>query len=74
MDLDGLIADYYRPRVTAYFDLLRSKLNSGNRGITPEELDSAYQPIEEAFLSKTMRRLPAGEDPLGIVRGLLAGQ
>ena len=74
MDLDGLIADYYRPRVTAYFDLLHSKLNSGNQCITPEELDSAYQPIEEAFVSQTMRRLPAEEDPLAIVRGLLAGQ
>jgi len=72
MDLDGLVADYYRPRVAAYLDLLRRKLAAGEREISDAEFDATYTPVERAFIAAPMHRLPEGEDPVRVVRDLLA--
>ena len=72
LDLDGLVADYYRPRVAAFLDVLRTKLLAGEKDVTEKELDAVYRPIEDAFIAAPMRRLPVGEDPIAIVRELRA--
>jgi len=72
MDLDGLVADYYKPRVAAYLDLLRRKLASGETKVSAEEFDALYTPIEEGFIAAPVRSLPEGEDPVAIVRELIA--
>ena len=72
MDLDGLVADYYKPRVAAYLDLLQRKLAAGEKAVSEAELDAIYTPIEKAFIAGPPRPLPQGEDPVAIVRELLS--
>ena len=71
MDLDGLVADYYKPRVAKYIEVLREKLASGETTLTDEELDAMYEPIEEGFIVAPVRSFPDDEDPVDIVRELL---
>jgi len=70
MDLDGLVADYYRPRVAKYMEVLREKLASGETTLTEEELDAMYGPIEEGFITAPVRSFPDHEDPVDVVRAL----
>ena len=69
-DLDGLIADYYAPRVDAYLDFLRTRLADGNLQVSAEEFDALYTPIEEAFIAAPARTLPH-DDPVDVVRDVL---
>ncbi len=69
MDLDGLVADLYRPRVAAYFDLLRQKIAAGDTGLSREELDPIYSRIEREFIDSPVSLLPE-EDPVAVIREL----
>jgi hypothetical protein len=71
MDLDGLVADYYKPRVRAYLDLLRNKLAAGERTVSNEDLEKIYAPIEDQFIHSPLHVLPEGEDSVAVVRGLV---
>ena len=70
-DLDGLVADYYKVRVAAFGDLLRTKLSHGKSGISDEEFDALYTPIEERFIAEPAKCHATGEDPVDVVRALL---
>ncbi len=72
MDLDGLVADLYRPRVIAYFDLLRQKIAERDTALSYEELDPIYSRIERDFIAAPVRSLPEGEDPVGVIREFVA--
>jgi len=74
MDLDVLLADCYKPRVAAYFDLLRRKLAQGEKSVRDDEFDAVYRPIEESFIAAPVRPLPGGEDPVAVVRELVVGE
>ena len=69
-DLDGLIADYYAPRVDAYLDLLKTRLAEGNLQVSAEEFDALYTPIEEAFIASPSRTLPH-DNTVDVVRDVL---
>lgn len=69
-DLDGLIADYYAPRVDSYLNLLRTRLTERNLQVSTEEFDVLYTPIEEAFIASPSRTLPH-DDPVDVVRDAL---
>jgi hypothetical protein len=72
MDLDGLLAGYYKPRMIAYFDLLERKLAAGETSVADDEWESAFAPIEQAFIAKPMPILPTGENPVDIAWEYLA--
>ncbi len=72
MDLDGLVADYYAPRISAYLDLLAARLERGPREIVDAELDAAFAPIERAFIEQPTLPKPAGEHPQEVMMELLA--
>lgn len=72
LDLDGLVADYYKPRVAAYLDWLGRKLETGDRTLCDSDLDDVYSRIENEFVSAPVHRLPAGERPVTVARSLLA--
>jgi len=67
-DLDGLVADYYRPRVEAYFSLLRDRMAQGRTDVSDEEFDAIYTPIEQEFIRTPVRSLPRGDNPVQVVR------
>jgi hypothetical protein len=71
MDLDGLVADYYKPRVAKYIDVLRQKLASGETTLTDEELEAMYSPIEEGFITAPVRSFPDDENPVDVVRTVI---
>jgi len=71
MDLDELVADYYKPRVAAYFALLRDKCAAGETTVTEEEFDAVYTPVERAFVAAPLCPLPDDEDPTDVVQDLL---
>ena len=71
MDLDGLVADYYNPRITAYLNWLGKKMEKGDVTLCDSELDDVYARIENEFVAAPVRSLPLGEDPVVLVRCLL---
>ena len=71
MDLDGLVADYYRPRVAAYLNVLRSKMAAGEMSLSDEELDPIYSRIERDFIAMSVRSLSKGEAAVAVIRELL---
>jgi hypothetical protein len=71
MDLDGLVADYYKPRVAKYIDVLRQKLVSGETTLTEEELETMYSPIEEGFINAPVHSFPNDENPVDVVHALI---
>ncbi|HOF60943.1 MAG TPA: alpha-N-acetylglucosaminidase TIM-barrel domain-containing protein [Candidatus Latescibacteria bacterium] len=71
MDLDELVADYYKPRVAAYFALLRDKCAAGETTVTDEEFDAVYTPVERAFVAAPLCPLPDDEDPTDVAQDLL---
>lgn len=71
MDLDGLVADYYKPRVKAYLDLLRRKIETGDAALDDSELEDAYSRIEREFVAAPVRLWAEEEDPATVVRRLL---
>lgn len=71
MDLDGLVAACYRPRVAAFLDLLRKKMGRGITEVSEGELDPIYTEIERAFIAEPVNPQPGNEDPVFVVQSLL---
>jgi alpha-N-acetylglucosaminidase len=71
MDLDELVADYYKPRVAAYLQLLQEKCSAGQKTITDEEFEQVYAPIERAFIDAPLRPLPDDENPIDVVLDMM---
>jgi hypothetical protein len=72
MDLDGLVAGYYRPRVAKYLDILRGKMSKGETSLSDEELDPIYLRIAREFTASPLQPLPKKGYPVAVVREILA--
>jgi len=72
MDLDGLVAGYYRPRVAKYLDILRSKMSRSETSLSDEELDPIYLRMAREFTAVPLQPLPKGGSPVAVVRKILA--
>ena len=71
MDLDGLVRDYYRPRIAAYLDLLRGKMDRREPAPERSELEALCDPFSNAFVAAPYEPMPRGERPVDAVRCLL---
>ncbi len=72
MDLDGLVRDYYRPRVQYFLEHLRRQMSTGSIEVDEAELESGYMVIARDFVSSPGGPpLRSGEDPVEVVRELL---
>jgi alpha-N-acetylglucosaminidase len=71
MDLDGLVAGLYRPRVEAFLGSLRKEMARGKKEVDEGKLEVRYSEIESEFISAPLPSLWAGEDPVSIVSDLL---
>ena len=71
MDLDGLVAGLYRPRVEAFLGSLRKEMARGKKEVDEGKLEERYSEIESEFISAPLPSLWAGEDPVSIVSELL---
>ena len=51
-DYYELVRFYYRPRVSAFISHLRAQMKAGSREIRANALETGYQEIEQAFVTK----------------------